>query len=108
VVKPRNQWAGESIRWVEDQHVLDEMDDLVPLEKNSDEEDNKRPKNARNERRKVGKSDRKIVVRVFNRPWFKLHVKVALFAALNLNVVVRRAMKPCHKVGCLSGSTGNI
>jgi hypothetical protein len=44
VVKPRNKWASEFLRWVEDQHVLDKMDDLVPLEKNSDEEDDERPK----------------------------------------------------------------
>ena len=56
----------------------------------------------------MGKSDRKIVGGAFNRPWFKLYVKVALFAALNLNVVVRRAMKPCKKVGFSSGLTGNI
>ena len=55
VVKPRNQWAGEFIRWVEDQHVLDEMDDLVPLEKNSDEEDNERPKKRKKQRKKSGK-----------------------------------------------------
>jgi hypothetical protein len=55
VVKPRNQWAGEFIRWVEDQHVLDKMDDLVPLEKNSDEEDNERPKKRKKLKKKSGK-----------------------------------------------------
>jgi hypothetical protein len=66
------------------------------------------PKNARNKRRNVGKSNRKIVVGAFKRPWFKLYVKVALFAALILNVVVRHAMKPCQKVGFASSLTGNI
>ena len=28
VVKPRNQWAKEFIRWIDDPHHLDEMDDL--------------------------------------------------------------------------------
>ena len=28
VVKPRNQWAQEFIKWVEDPHRLDEMDPL--------------------------------------------------------------------------------
>jgi hypothetical protein len=55
VVKPRNQWAGEFIRWVEDQHVSDEMDDLVPLEMNSDEEDNERPKKRKKRKKKSGK-----------------------------------------------------
>ena len=36
VVKPRNQWAREFIRWVEDPHNLDEMDDLDAV----DEDDN--------------------------------------------------------------------
>jgi hypothetical protein len=39
----------------------------------------------------VGKNDWKIVVGAFNRPWFKLHVEVAPFAALNLNIVVAKA-----------------
>ena len=50
VVKPRNQWAGEFLRWVEDQHNLDVMDDLKLTERNtsSDEEKpTKKPKRRR-------------------------------------------------------------
>jgi hypothetical protein len=32
VVKPRNQWADEFIRWIRDEHHLDEMDELDEVE----------------------------------------------------------------------------
>ena len=38
VVKPRNQWAQEFIRWVEDPHSLDEMDPLDETEEEVEEE----------------------------------------------------------------------
>ena len=37
VVKPRNEWAGEFLRWVRDPHNLDVMDDLDPVESEDDE-----------------------------------------------------------------------
>ena len=38
VVKPRNQWAREFVRWIEDPHHLDEMDDLCKVEDPEEEE----------------------------------------------------------------------
>ena len=32
VVKPRNEWAGEFIRWIRDEHSLDTMDELDEVE----------------------------------------------------------------------------
>ena len=37
VVKPRNQWAGEFVRWLEDPHNLDEMEPLKGSESEDDE-----------------------------------------------------------------------
>ena len=37
VVKPRNQWAQEFIRWIEDPHTLDEMDPLDKVEEEEEE-----------------------------------------------------------------------
>ena len=32
VVKPRNQWANLFVKWIEDEHYLDEMDPLGEVE----------------------------------------------------------------------------
>jgi len=39
VVKPRNQWAQEFVRWLDDPHNLDEMDPLKAEESEDDEEE---------------------------------------------------------------------
>ena len=36
VLKPRNQWAKEFVRWIEDPHNLDEMDILDSVEEDED------------------------------------------------------------------------
>jgi hypothetical protein len=56
VVKPRNQWLNEFLRWVEDHHTLDQMDVLVPPEEASGEEEEcpQKAKRHRNKGKKVG------------------------------------------------------
>ena len=46
VVKPRNQWAKEFIRWLEEPHNLDAMDDLDPHEDSGEDEDEKEESNS--------------------------------------------------------------
>ncbi len=36
VVRPRNEWAGEFLRWVRDQHNLDVMDNLDAVEEDDE------------------------------------------------------------------------
>ena len=48
VVKPRNQWAQEFIRWVEDPHNLDVMDPLDEVEEEDEKEEEVMPKSAKN------------------------------------------------------------
>jgi hypothetical protein len=52
VVKPRNQWANEFLRWVEDQHNLDVMDDLRTTEGNTSDEEEERPKKQKRGRKR--------------------------------------------------------
>ena len=60
VVKPRNQWAKEFIKWVQDEHHLDEMDELQPLEEEkSDTADEDGPTEAKKQSKKKRKTRRK-------------------------------------------------
>ena len=36
VLKPRNKWAKEFVRWIEDPHKLDQMDTLDSVEEEED------------------------------------------------------------------------
>ena len=38
VVKPRNQWSSLFVKWIEDEHYLDEMDPLDDVEEEDDED----------------------------------------------------------------------
>lgn len=47
VVKPRNAWKDEFIRWVQDEHALDEMDDLDAMDEDDETMEEERPNRKR-------------------------------------------------------------